>query len=65
MGGASQEITEQLNSETPCDQKTPRKLEPILPSLGEKFCFPLHSFLSVPKTTPPSQFKRGKTYTCK
>ena len=26
----------QLNSGTPCDQKTPRKLEPILPALCEK-----------------------------
>ena len=55
----------QPNSETPCDQKTPRTLDPILPALFEKDCFPLRSFLSQRKTTLPFQFQRGKTYSGK
>ena len=40
----------QLNSETPLDLKTPCTLEPILPAVCEKNCFPI-SLLSQRKTT--------------
>ena len=46
-------------------RRPPATLNPLSQLCVKKVCFPLHSFLSVRKTTPLFQFKREKTYTGK